>query len=247
MSEQFFGKYTGLVKGNRDDDTLGRLQVAVPAVFAPDETVEARAALPYGVFFVPEENTKVWVEFEGGDSTLPIWTGVQYGPGEFAPEAAKSPPTVRAVKTASGHLLVFDDTGGSEAIVITDGAHQHVVRLDNDGITIAHGSDSHKIAIGSSEITIAHGSASHAIAIGSSGISVKHGGGQNQVTVEAATVTAKTASATVELGPAGVTVSGPLIKLGTAAAPVVRAGIDMGIGNLGAPVVMTPGQVTVLA
>ena len=229
MAEQFFGKYTGLVKGNRDDDTLGRLQVAVPAVFAPDETVQARAALPYGVFFVPEENTKVWVEFEGGDSTLPIWTGVQYGPGEFASEAAKSPPTVRAVKTASGHLLVFDDTGGSEAIVITDGAHQHVVSLDNNGITITHGS------------------ASHTIAIGSAGISVKHGGGQNQVTVEAATVTAKTASATVELGPAGVTISGPLVKLGTAAAPVVRAGIDMGIGNLGAPVVMTPGQLTVLA
>jgi hypothetical protein len=229
MAEQFFGKYTGLVKGNRDDDTLGRLQVAVPAVFAPDETVQARAALPYGVFFVPEENTKVWVEFEGGDSTLPIWTGVQYGPGEFAQEAAKSPPTVRAVKTAAGHLLVFDDTGGSEAIVITDGAHQHVVRLDNNGITITHGS------------------ASHTIAIGSAGISVKHGGGQNQVTVEAATVTAKTASATVELGPSGVTVSGPLVKLGSGAAPVVRAGIDMGIGNLGAPVVMTPGQFTVLA
>jgi hypothetical protein len=229
MAEQFFGKYTGLVKGNRDDDTLGRLQVAVPAVFDPDETVLARAALPYGVFFVPEENSRVWVEFEGGDSTLPIWTGVQYGPGEFATEAAVSPPTVRALKTASGHTLIFDDTEGSEAVVVTDGANQHVVRLDSDGIAITHGAGGHTVTLGSS------------------GISVKHGGGQNQVTVEAATVTAKTSSATVELGPAGVTVSGPLIKLGGATAPVVRAGIDQGIGNLGAPVVMLPGQITVLA
>ena len=229
MAQQFFGKYTGLVKDNRDDDTLGRLLVSVPAVFAPDEVVQARAALPYGVFFVPEKDAKVWVEFEGGDSTLPLWTGVQYGPGEFAPEAAKSPPTVRALKTASGHLLVFDDSDGSEAIVITDGAHQHVVRLDDGGITVTHGS------------------ASHTITLGSSGISIKHGGGQSQVAVEAATVTAKTAAATVELGAAGVTVSGPLVKLGSAMAPVVRAGIDIGIGNLGAPVVMTPGQFTVLA
>lgn len=232
MAGQYFGKYSGLVKSNRDEDELGRLQVVVPAIFAPDETVLARPVLPFGVFFVPEENTKVWVEFEGGDPNLPLWTGVQYGPGDWAAEAAKNPPTIRAIKTAAGHLLTFDDTGGSEAIVITDGASQHVVRLDSNGITIEHGQ------------------AGHTITLASDKISVTHGGGQNAVTVEAATITAKTATATIELGPAGVSISGtPLIKLSSAQAPVARAGPtgDMGIGNLGAPVIITPGQFTVLA
>ena len=230
MADRYYGVYGALVDAN--DAGEGVLSVTIPAVFPAGEVVQARPCLPYGVLFLPEKNDKVWVEFEGGEPTLPVWTGVQYGPGDWAAEAAKNPPTIRAIKTAAGHLLTFDDTGGSEAIVITDGASQHAVRLDSNGITIEHGQ------------------AGHTITLASDKISVTHGGGQNAVTVEAATITAKTATATIELGPAGVSISGtPLIKLSSAQAPVARAGPtgDMGIGNLGAPVIITPGQFTVLA
>jgi phage baseplate assembly protein gpV len=122
----------------------------------------------------------------------------------------------------SGHLLVFDDTSGSEAVVITDGEHKHVIRLDKDGISIEHGSAGHKISVSAQEITVKHGSA------------------PSQITLSATGVTAKTAAATIEL-------AGPAVKLNGGSMPVVRAGVDIGIGNLGAPVVMQPGNPTVLA
>lgn len=69
MPETCFGKYTGIVKDNRDDQKLGHLKVFVPAIFPADDeedVVIARPALPYGFYFVPEKDAKVWVEFEGG-------------------------------------------------------------------------------------------------------------------------------------------------------------------------------------
>src|SRR6516162_8127190 len=95
---QYFGKYTGIVQDNRDDQKLGQLTVTVPSIFDSSETVVARPALPYGFFFVPENQAKVWVEFEGGDTGLPLWTGVQYVAGEWPPEASINPPQKRVIK-----------------------------------------------------------------------------------------------------------------------------------------------------
>ena len=55
MPGQYFGKYTGIVKDNKDDDKLGQLKVVVPAIFPEDEQMIARPALPYGFFFVPDD------------------------------------------------------------------------------------------------------------------------------------------------------------------------------------------------
>ena len=54
MASGYFGKYTGIVKDNNDDEKRGHLQISVPALFPPDDLVLARAALPFGYYFVPE-------------------------------------------------------------------------------------------------------------------------------------------------------------------------------------------------
>jgi hypothetical protein len=219
VADLYFGKYSGVVKDNRDADKLGVVGVSVPTVFPEDETVPARAALPYGMFFVPENDTHVWVEFEGGDTSSPLWTGVQHVPGTWAPEAAKNPPTVRAVRTKSGHLLVFDDTEGSESIVLTDGKNAHKLEFTADGVTLTDGVNGHSIAMGASAIE------------------VKHQGGST-VSLEAAGVKASAGAAKVELTGGVVTVDGVTVLLGAGAAPVLHLG-DQGIGNLGAPVPIT--------
>lgn len=122
MPDLYFGKYTGIVTDNRDDQNLGQIKVSAPAIFPPDEHVIARPALPYGVFFVPEVGAKVWVEFEGGDTGLPLWTGVQYVAGEWAEEARLSPPQRRVIKSASGHVMIFSDKNGEERIEIHSNA-----------------------------------------------------------------------------------------------------------------------------
>jgi uncharacterized protein involved in type VI secretion and phage assembly len=154
MPSSYFGKYTGIVKDNRDDEMLGQLQVSVPAIFPRDEMVIARAALPYGFFFVPEVEAKVWIEFEGGDPGLPLWTGVQYVPGEWAAEAEVDPPTKRVIKTAKKHLLIFNDTEGEESIEIRDGKNGHIILADQAGIQITDGVNNHVITINGNGITL---------------------------------------------------------------------------------------------
>jgi hypothetical protein len=212
MPGQYFGKYTGIVKDNRDDDNLGRLRVSVPTIYPEDELVTARPALPYGFFFVPENEVKVWIEFEGGDPGLPLWTGVQYVPGEWPEEAMANPPQKRVIKTASGHLLSFNDTSGGESIEIRDAVNQHVITLDKQGIKVSDGKNRHTLTLDSS------------------GVKVETTTGQKLQLTASLT--------TVEGGPGIVEVKGSLVKLGPGTLPVIRL-TDSGIGNLGAPVVMS--------
>jgi hypothetical protein len=122
MPDKYFGKYSGIVKDNRDADGLGGIKVSVPSIFPANELMEARCALPYGVFFVPEPQQKVWVEFEGGDSGLPIWTGIQCVPGEWPDEAKADPPDRRVIKTASGQLIVLYDRAAERGIEVFSNA-----------------------------------------------------------------------------------------------------------------------------
>jgi hypothetical protein len=222
MPDLYFGKYTGIVKDNRDADTLGRIQVSVPAIFPEDERVQARAALPYGWFFVPENEAKVWVEFEGGDPGLPLWSGLQFVPGEWPPPAQADPPQKRVIVTAAGHVLAFHDKSGEEKVELKVGVHNHVITLDQQGIRIEDGVHKSKVTLDATGVTVE--------------------------TQAGAKVALTAATTTVDGGPGVVEVKGSLIKLSAAAAqPVARVG-DQGVGNLGAPVViLPPGNLTVWA
>jgi hypothetical protein len=241
MPGRYYGKYTGIVEDNSDPNKLGHLQLTVPAIFPADERIQARAALPYGFFFVPENEAKVWVEFEGGDPGLPIWTGIQYMPGEWAPEAEADPPQKRLIKTASGHLILFADKSGEEKIEIRDGVNGHLITLDQQGITVEDGVNGHKMTLSASGVKLEDGVNQHSVEMAAAGVTVTAGTG--------AKVELTAATTTVDGGPGMVQVKGSMIMLSTSAAmPVLRANIDMGVGNLGAPVpLIGPGNLTVLA
>jgi hypothetical protein len=247
VGDRYFGKYSGVVKDNRDDTDQGIVTVTVPTIFPADEIVAARPALPYGVFFVPEVDTGVWVEFEGGDSEFPLWTGVQHTQATWAPEAAVSPPTARAVRTPSGHLLVFDDTSGSESVLLTDGVHSHLLRFDADGVTVTDGTNGHEVVLSSSGITVTDGVNQHSVVLDSSGVGLVHGGGSTRVALAPASLTLSSGASSIELAASGVTITGPQVKLGGAGAALgVMRLTDQGIGNLGAPVpLMPPGSLVV--
>jgi uncharacterized protein involved in type VI secretion and phage assembly len=78
--EKFYGKYRGTVVDNKDPNGLGRVQVQVPDVLGTVNTLWAVPCEPYagpgvGFFAIPPIGACVWVEFEAGNYTLPIWTG----------------------------------------------------------------------------------------------------------------------------------------------------------------------------
>jgi len=173
MPDKYFGKYTGIVKDNRDSQKLGQLQVSVPAIFPEEELMTARPALPYGFFFVPEVNAKVWVEFEGGESGLPLWTGIQYVSGEWPGEAAVDPPEKRVVKTAAGHYVIFNDKSDEQGIEIKDGSNQHTIKLDKDGIEINDGANKHTVKLDKDGIEVNDGANKQTIKLDKDGIEVK--------------------------------------------------------------------------
>ena len=78
--ERVFGKYRGIVLNNVDPLNLGRLQANVPEVLGEMPTGWATPCAPCGgtgagFFSVPPIGAGVWIEFEGGDVSRPIWTG----------------------------------------------------------------------------------------------------------------------------------------------------------------------------
>ena len=183
MGSEYFGKYSGIVKDNSDDQNLGQLQVSVPALFPPDDLVAARPALPYGLFFVPEKDQRVWVEFEGGDPGLPIWTGVQSIPGAWPDEAKANPPQKRVIKTASGHVLAFDDKSGEEGIQVTDGVNKHSVTLNKDGIQVTDGVNKHSVTLNNNGIQVTDGVNKHSVTLNKDGIQVTDGVNNHNVTL----------------------------------------------------------------
>jgi hypothetical protein len=92
---------------------MGRLRVIVPEVLESVE-VWAMPCVPYagpdvGFWFVPSVGASVWVEFEGGNVDIPIWTGCFWEQGQLP--VAFSEVARRMIKTESA-LLDLDDPGG---------------------------------------------------------------------------------------------------------------------------------------
>jgi hypothetical protein len=69
-----YGIYRGSVMNTADPLMKGRIQVSVPAIAA----VAGSWAMPcraYGSTARPPVGTVVWVMFEGGDPSCPVWMG----------------------------------------------------------------------------------------------------------------------------------------------------------------------------
>ena len=117
---RFPGLYVARVETVED---LGRIQVSIPSIFEandPSAFAWARPCMPFAHFFVPNVGDFVWVAFENGDPSAPVWLGIWYPQGTVPSEADVSPPVKRVIRSASGHVIVMDDTDGGEALSITD-------------------------------------------------------------------------------------------------------------------------------
>jgi uncharacterized protein involved in type VI secretion and phage assembly len=155
LRNRFFGKYRGTVT-DVDADTL-RIKAKVPAVLGTQATGWCMPCVPYagdgvGIAFLPEVGAGVWIEFEGGDVSYPIWVGCYWRDGEAPSDAT---PTVKAIVTKSGEqtlTLLLDDDAGT--ITISD-PNENKVTLSSDGITLERGSN--KIEITDSEVNINDG------------------------------------------------------------------------------------------
>src|SRR5688572_20643972 len=100
VRNRYFGKYRGVVTDNADPTNRGRVKVRVPAVLGTLE-MWAMPCVPYagpsvGFYSIPGPDTGVWVEFEAGDPSYPIWAGCFWGDDEIPDPKS---PTVHIWKT----------------------------------------------------------------------------------------------------------------------------------------------------
>ncbi|MEM9088867.1 MAG: phage baseplate assembly protein V [Cyanobacteria bacterium P01_F01_bin.53] len=134
MEGQFFGKYRGVVKENFDPSGRGRLQVLVPTVM-DQEPIWAMPCVPYagsnmGLYAMPEPGTGVWVEFEAGDPSYPIWVGCFWADGEVPKNNRSIPatPPVKIIRTKQGLMVSLDDQ--QQAIAISDKSGNNLVNIE---------------------------------------------------------------------------------------------------------------------
>lgn len=139
MGRHFFGKYRGVVTDNNDSTARGRLQVTVPTVMG-DERLWALPCAPYagdgvGFFALPPVGTSVWVEFEGGDPTYPIWVGCFWSDGQIP--SGDAVPGVKFWKTDQATVRI-DDDAGSLVIEMAGGAKITVgpTNVEIDGVEV---------------------------------------------------------------------------------------------------------------
>jgi uncharacterized protein involved in type VI secretion and phage assembly len=153
----FFGKYRGTVSDNDDKSKRGRLKVKVPAVLG---TVEAWAmpCVPYagknvGFYSIPESGTGVWIEFEAGDPSYPIWSGCYWTDDELP------------------------DSGGADIKIWKTGKVTMRIDDSNDELKMENTKGS-KVTL-SDDIKNERGNATHTV--GSSGIVSELGSGKVEV------------------------------------------------------------------
>ena len=132
--ELCYGKYRGVVVDNDDPKKIGRIKVSVDAVYRDATSPWATPCFPYvgkgaGFFAVPAVGAGVWVEFEQGDTSRPVWTGGWFGvddPPKDQAGTAASPP-LKIFRSEKGLLLALDDDGSTATL--SDGNGNNLVTI----------------------------------------------------------------------------------------------------------------------
>lgn len=147
---RYLGKFRGRVVDNDDPLRIGRVTVEVPDVLGGEASTWALPCLPFtgpeaGQFVVPPPGAGVWVEFEQGDPSFPVWTGCWYGAAdELPPDArnalrANSPNKPVVVQTPGAHKIVMNDATGPDEGILLQAKNGAYIRITEAAIVIAAG------------------------------------------------------------------------------------------------------------
>jgi uncharacterized protein involved in type VI secretion and phage assembly len=136
-----YGKYRGTVSDNQDPRHQGRLKVRVPEVLADVESGWAMPCAPFGgdrigVYLVPPVGAGVWVEFEAGDMSRPIWTGGWWASDKVPTDESgtQATPDVKLTRSEQGLIVALHDD--NQTIAISDDSGSNILKIEVQAGTV---------------------------------------------------------------------------------------------------------------
>ncbi|MBL7202680.1 MAG: VgrG-related protein [Anaerolineae bacterium] len=140
------GVVTALVTNLDDPDDLGRVKVKY-AWLGEIESHWVRVAAPMagaqrGFYYLPEINDEVLVAFEHGDPHYPViigslWNGTDKPPKPNSAVVQGGVVNERIIQSRSGHVVILDDTNGSEKIIIRDKTEKNEIIISSSDNSMA--------------------------------------------------------------------------------------------------------------
>lgn len=143
QADRYYGKYRGFVQDNQDPLGMGRLQALVPDVLHDVPSTWALPCTPYagpnaGQFTVPPKDAGVWIEFEAGDTSHPIWSGAWWGPGEVPMDEQSTPvqPDTKILRSDKGLLVALNDNAQTITLSDSSGSNLMTIKVQEGTIRI---------------------------------------------------------------------------------------------------------------
>lgn len=142
---RYYSKYRAIVVDRDDPKGQCRLKLKVPGIidgvseWVPGSGIYSGKG--YGIHVIPKENDVVWVTFENGDPTKPVWEYGYFGDGDIKSDNYKNVDNYWFI-TPGGHRVELNDSNSQ--IIITNKAGDQVV-MNETGVSIK----SSKIFLGS--------------------------------------------------------------------------------------------------
>jgi len=158
------GVAPALVQSIEDPEGIGRIKVKLP--WTPDQANEsyevwARMATMFagadrGSWFLPEIDDEVLVAFLFGNPEQPfiiggMWNGVD-GPPEAANHSAEN--NIKLLRSRNGVMVTFDDSSGSEKLVLETPGGQKVTLSDGPGNIRLEDNNGNSVDMGPSGVSI---------------------------------------------------------------------------------------------
>jgi uncharacterized protein involved in type VI secretion and phage assembly len=138
-----YGKYRGTVVDTNDPRKQGRIKVQVPEILGDVDSGWALPCAPYagdktGVYTVPSVGSGVWVEFEAGDVSRPIWVGCWWQSSAVPTDEGGTAvtPDVKIMRSEQGLLLALHDDSQTIALSDSSGANILEIAVQHGKVTL---------------------------------------------------------------------------------------------------------------
>lgn len=123
---QYFGKYRAIVTNNKDPEKMGRIKVRCPKVLGEYESGWCTPCVQSafndgGFFFIPSVGETVWVEFEEGNPSKPIWVGSWWIPNRTPMQSSNSVQDKIMLVSRNQHIIEIDDKNNTIIVKMKDG------------------------------------------------------------------------------------------------------------------------------